>query len=233
EWHRPDVVATLARARNLRSDPVATVVVAGEEKRGKSRFLNALVSAAVCPVAADVASNTYVSLSYGPIPAARVFTDEWPEGMAIEVAEVPAWSGELGNPGNARRVKLVEVNLPARLLADGIRCVDTPGVGGLVAAHRQLTLAALSWADALLFVMDAEAPISRPECDFLTEAAGRVGSVILVLTKADLYYSWEQILDENRQLLTASDARFAAVPFLAVSSAEKEEADGSGDTDQG
>jgi GTP-binding protein EngB required for normal cell division len=229
QWDRPDVAAVLTHARSLSADPVATVVVAGETKRGKSRFVNALVSASVCPVDADVASNAYLAVSYGQTPTARVFTEEQPNGMAIELSDIPTWTSELGNPGNIRRVKLAEANVPAPLLASGIRLIDTPGVGGLVAAHRQVTLAALSVADALLFVVDAEAPISRPECDFLTEAAKRVNSVILVLTKADLYSNWEQIFDEDKELLAARDTRFNAIPFVAVSSAEKEDADEAGD----
>ncbi len=67
-------------------------------------------------------------------------------------------------------VELVEVGLPNPFLERGITLVDTPGVGGLNAAHAAATLAFLPSADALIFVTDASAELSRPELDFLASA---------------------------------------------------------------
>ena len=76
--------------------------------------------------------------------------------------------------GDDRRhgVELVEVGLPNPFLERGIALVDTPGVGGLNAAHAAATLAFLPSADALVFVTDASTELSRPELEFLP-APGR------------------------------------------------------------
>ena len=81
-----------------------------------------------------------------------------------------------------------------------------------------MTLAALSDADALIFVLDASAPLSRPELNFLSKASQRIESVILVLTKTDVFPGWRTILDENRQLLQQYAPRFADQEIIPVRS---------------
>ena len=225
EWGRDDVVDALERARVIGAEPVSTVVVAGDIKRGKSRFVNALVGGRICPVAASVASNAFITVGFRSRPEARVVTAARPEGFAVGLDEVPRWASEQGNPRNVSAVERVEAAIPSPLLAEGLRVIDTPGVGGLNAAHRQVSLATLRRADALLFVLDPEAPLSRPEYDFLAEASERIGSVLFILTKADLYLDWETIAAEDLRLIAAHAPRFRDAPLLAVSSPEKEAAD--------
>ena len=50
EWDRRDVAAALDLARELPATPVVNVVAVGATGVGKSRLLNALVGARVCPV---------------------------------------------------------------------------------------------------------------------------------------------------------------------------------------
>jgi hypothetical protein len=230
EWGRDDVAEALERARAVVADPVATVVVVGEVKHGKSRFVNALVGAHVCPVDADVASNVFVTVGAGS-PEARVMTAARPEGFAVALEDVPRWASEQGNPRNGSAVERVDATVPAPLLAEGLRVIDTPGVGGLQAAHRQISLAALRWADSLVFVLDPEAPLTRSEYEFLTEAADRVGSVIFILTKSDLYLDWEEIAAEDLRLIGSHAPRFQDAPLVTVSSLDKEVADREGDED--
>jgi hypothetical protein len=225
EWARDDVAEGLEHARALGADPVTTVVVAGETKRGKSRLVNALVGTRVCPVDADVASNAFITIGFGSQPEARVVTADQPDGFVVGIDEVARWASEQGNPRNVSAVERVDAVVPSPLLADGLRVIDTPGVGRLDAAHRHVSLATLRWADALLFVLDPEAPMSRPEYDFLAEASERIGSVLFIVTKADLYLDWETIAAEDRRLIGARAPRFRHAPLLVVSSLDKEEAD--------
>ena len=68
------------------------------------------------------------------------------------------------------RVTGVEVRLPRKMLAGGLVLVDTPGVGGLGSPHAAASLAAISMADAVLFVTDAAQELTRSEVDFLRRA---------------------------------------------------------------
>lgn len=71
------------------------------------------------------------------------------------------------------------------VLERGIVLIDTPGVGGMGRGHRDLALAALGQADALLFTVSAEEPVARSELEFLVEASERTEQVVLVVTKSD------------------------------------------------
>ena len=62
--------------------------------------------------------------------------------------------------------RYVEVDGPVALL-EKLSIVDTPGVGGLDSVHGELAAEAAATATALLFVVDASAPFTRGELNFL------------------------------------------------------------------
>ncbi len=87
----------------------------------------------------------------------------------------------------------VEVGLPAPLLRNGLALVDTPGVGGLGSLHSARTVAALPFADAVIFVSDAAQELTEPEVTFLTSVVRMCPRVMAVLTKIDLFGEWRKI----------------------------------------
>lgn len=218
--HRDDLAAAIdEELKHIARASAVTVVVAAEVSRGKSLLINALLEKeGLLPVDIDVSTGMYVLVQHGESAAARVFTRTSQEPITISLDALGQWVSVAGNPGNASDVAYVEVDVPAPLLGEGLSFIDTPGVGGLDAAHGRTTLAALSDADALIFVLDASAPLSRPELDFLSKASQRIESVILVLTKTDVFPGWRTILDENRQLLQQFAPRFADHEIIPVRS---------------
>jgi hypothetical protein len=80
-----------------------------------------------------------------------------------------------------------------------------------------VALDAVERASALLFVVDASAPFTRPELDFLIEASKRVNLVVFALSKIDAYPGWRTILADNRGQLQAHAPRFGAAPWFPVS----------------
>jgi GTPase SAR1 family protein len=228
ERGREDVARLLGVALEPRTDRDTTVVVVGETNRGKSAFVNALVGADVTPADTDVSTNAFIIVRHAERPTAIVHRGgTQPE--EIPVGSVGDWATVAGNPGNAKRVRAVEVGVDHPLLRKGLRLIDTPGVGGLDANHRRVTLAALQRADALVFVTDPNAPFSRTEHAFLRDATRRIRTVVFVLTKIDDYVHWNVILRDDRALLASHAPEFAASPFLAVSNVDKREADVLGD----
>lgn len=212
-----------------------TVVVVGETKRGKSSLVNALVGEPdLLPVGTDVVTASHVAVRYARDLRGRVVrldgsTEEFP------VEEVARYVSVEGDPAIREAVQAVEVGVPHPLLARRLVVVDTPGVGGLRAGHTEVTLAALALSDALVFVLDASAPITRPELDFLARAAERVAAVVFVVTKTDAYRGWREILDEDRKLVAMAAPRFADSPFVPVSSRLRLQAafrDARGDTER-
>jgi hypothetical protein len=212
--------------RQLRSAPDATptVVVVGETKRGKSSVVNTLLGRpGLSPVDVDVATCVHIGFHYAVDEGAQVSIAGSECPTPIELADLAEWAAEAGNPGNSKGVVGVDVGLPVRLL-HGLNLIDTPGVGGLELGHAELTLQALGSADALLFIIDAGAPISATELAFLRRAAERIDTVVFVLSKIDLYPGWRQILADNQALLHQHAPRFAGAPMLPISSRNAERA---------
>jgi hypothetical protein len=162
-------------------------------------------------------------IQHGQSTTVRVIHDAAPFGESVPADELADWVTDTGNPQNAKHVRSVEIGFDHPLLAQGVVVVDTPGVGGLDAAHADVTLAALATADVLLFVVDSSAPISDQELSFLSRVTERIGTVLFAVTKIDAYPGADEILAEDRRLLTST--RFADSQMFAVSSARRRRAD--------
>jgi class 3 adenylate cyclase len=213
---RHDLEAEIRTELASPREPATVVVVAGEAKRGKSSLINALLGRELLPTDADIATSAHVIVRYGPRASVLVLHAQNPAGEEVALEDLAAWATPWGNPNNEKGVRGIAVSLEHPLLARGVTLVDTPGVGGLDAAHAAITKAALLTADVLLFVVDASAPLSRPELRFLEEATDRIQTVFFALTKRDEYRGWERVLSDNRALLAGT--RYAAAPVFPVSS---------------
>ncbi|MBC6449142.1 dynamin family protein [Actinokineospora xionganensis] len=196
-----------------------SVVVVGETNRGKSSLVNALIETpGLSPVDADVATATYLIFGHA---------EEW-EARACypgQLAPVPVDLGKLINwvsaahdlPDGELPPRYVEVDGPVPLL-EKLVLVDTPGVGGLDSVHGELAIEAAASATALLFVVDASAPFTLGELNFLANIGDRVETVVFALSKVDQYRGWRQVLEANQALLTEHAPRFAGATFHPVSS---------------
>ncbi|MFD8530342.1 dynamin family protein [Streptosporangium canum] len=232
---REDLAKVLAACAGRWKDECTDIVVAGAQKRGKSRLLNTLVGHPdLLPVDADVATNCFLSLRRGPALTAVVHrsTDSGPVQTPITVESIPDYASMRGDAGKRRDVVSVDVTLDTPLL-DGLRLLDTPGVDSLTVGHRQVTVAMLQRADALLFTLSAQdQPVLRHELEFLAEAAERVQAIVFVLTKVEDSANWQSLQEENKarlrtfvtQAVAENPARAATLcplleaPWIPVSS---------------
>jgi hypothetical protein len=219
---RGDLAAELASVRERLVDPAFTVLVIGEFKQGKSSLVNALLGTALCPVDDDIATAVPTVLRWSEEWDSAVFLapsgpDDDPASLrvAMPLADVAGYVTEAANPDNVKRVRSVEIGVPAPILRNGLVLVDTPGVGGLGSAHATMTLGALPMADAVLFVSDASQEYSAPELEFLQTVRRLCPYAICVLTKRDLYLSWRDIVEYDRGHLAALGLD---LPVMAVSS---------------
>ncbi|MFF4594887.1 dynamin family protein [Amycolatopsis sp. NPDC001319] len=195
-----------------------SVVVVGETNRGKSTLVNALLATpGLSPVDADVATATYLVFEHA---------QEWDAQACYpgQLAPVPIQLGELVNwvsaahelPPGQIPPRYVEVSGPVPLL-ERLTLVDTPGVGGLDSLHGELAREAAASATALVFVLDASAPFTSTELQFLRDVADRVETVLFVLAKTDAFRGWREILEADRRLLAQHAPRFADAVFHPVS----------------
>ncbi|WP_342001634.1 dynamin family protein [Microbacterium sp. LWH7-1.2] len=215
---RGDLAKRLENTHARLQDPNVRVIVVGEFKQGKSKLINALVNAPVCPVDDDVATSVPTSVGYAAEPDAWVTIqgdDEAPPvRQRIPLENLAQYVSESGNPANERKVITAEVVLPRELLKGGLRLVDSPGVGGLDSTNALATLAALSSAHAVLLVSDASQEYTEPEVQFLKHAMRVSPNVAAVLAKTDLYPQWRDIERIDRSHL----GDIGDVPIFAVSS---------------
>jgi hypothetical protein len=217
-----DGSARLARAEaGAVSAQAARVVVVGEKKRGKSSLINALLGRpGLLPVDADIATSVHVTVYAADEESALVVDEEHPGGMPVPLDDIGEYAAldpdtaEMRHPG----VREVSIGLPDELLRSGIALIDTPGVGGLVSGHAELTLAALSMADALLFVVNGSGELTASECTFLTQATQRIASVAFVLTQTDKFPHWRDVLAKDQELIVRHAQEFANARWFPVSS---------------
>jgi GTP-binding protein EngB required for normal cell division len=160
------------------------LLVIGEFKRGKSTLINALVGAPILPTAAVPLTSVATIVRYGDTAKAQIsfFSGE---KAACTLESLPDFVTERGNPSNAKRVRLAEVQYPAEILNHGICIVDTPGTGSVYLHNTQTTYDFLPEADAAVFVFVADQPATRAELDLLKTSRQFSAYHFYVLNKTD------------------------------------------------
>lgn len=225
EADRTDLRRRLEQTRRRVLDPTVRVIVVGEFKQGKSKLINALVNAPVCPVDDDIATSVPTVVRHGSPASARIMVprdsgedstgEPELERREVPIEDLARYVSENGNSGNRHRLAAAEVFLPRKLLAGGLTLVDSPGVGGLNSTHSFTTLTALPTADAMLLVSDASQEYTEPEIRFLRQAMRICPNVACVVTKTDLYPQWRQVAALDRTHLAEAAPGVGLFPVSA------------------
>lgn len=213
----PDAAKWVDDIRKARPKKPAVVVV-GETNRGKSSLVNALLGMpGLSPVDADVATATYLVFDHDGQWGAKACYPGQLAPVPIDLGQLIHWvSAAHELPPGQIPPRYVEVTGPVPLL-ERLSLVDTPGVGGLDSMHGELAKEAAAGATALLFVVDASAPFTSTELQFLRDVGERVETVLFALTKVDMFRGWREIMEANRALLAEHAPRFADAVFHPVS----------------
>lgn len=216
-YGRADFGARLRQTRRRLAEDGVRVLVVGEFKQGKSHLVNALLNASVCPIDDDIATTVPTIVRYAEVPAAMIVR-EFGDEVRTDSTPVPVdrLADYVCDKGNRRQISYAEVGVPRTLLAGGLVVVDTPGVGGLASMHGAATIAAMSLADAVVFVSDAGAEFTAPELDFLRHAAQVCPNIVCALTKTDLYPQWRRIADIDRRHLANAELEAELVPVSST-----------------
>jgi GTPase SAR1 family protein len=213
----PDAAADVDTERR-REVQRPRIVVVGETKRGKSSLTNMLIGVPnLSPVDAAVATASYLEFMHNPQHGARAYVPGREDPVPLGLGDLRDWGTVLGRlPDGMRPPRRIEVHHSAPLL-QYLTLIDTPGTGGLDSMHAEVAMDAVEKATALLFVVDASSPFSKPEMNFLIEASKKVNFVLFALTKVDAYPGWRKILDDNKGQLQTHAPRFASAPWFPVS----------------
>ncbi len=165
--------------------PQFEIAVFGRVSSGKSSLLNHIAGADVLPVGVTPVTAVPTRLVRGDIPSALVsFAEVSPRRVPLE--RLGEYASEEGNPGNAKHVTDVLVQLPAPRLRAGVVLVDTPGVGSLALAGSAETYAYLPRCDLGVVLVDAGSTLVQEDLDLVRLLSEAGVPVQLLLSKADL-----------------------------------------------
>lgn len=181
------------------------LVVMGAFKRGKSTLINALLGESILPTAIIPLTSVVTILSYGERLSIEVRFHNG-QRRQISQAELVDYITEKGNPGNRKGVQEVEITYPSEYLRDGVRIIDTPGVGSVYTHNTDVAYNYLPQVDAAIFVVTVDPPLSHAEQEFLQDIREYVHKVFFVLNKIDYVEAAErqEALDFTAQVLQAN-----------------------------
>jgi len=163
---------------------VFSLVVAGQFKRGKTTFINALLGESLLPTAVIPLTSIVTVISYGKdLKIDAVFQDG--RRQTISPGELPLYVTEKYNPKNEKSVDRVEIEHPSPYLKGGVRIVDTPGIASIHEHNTRTTYGYLPQADAAIFLLSVDPPITQAELHFLRDVAKLTARVFFILNKTD------------------------------------------------
>jgi len=162
------------------------LAILGQQKRGKSTLVNAILGQAVLPMAVTPATSVITVVEYGPEPLVTVVHEN---GLRreITVEQLADYITEEKNPNNEKQVAVAHIAYPSQLLARGIRLVDTPGVGSIFEHNTKTAYGFLPHIDAALFVFSVDTPVAVEEIKYLRDVREQVPMIYFVLNKTDFY----------------------------------------------
>jgi GTP-binding protein EngB required for normal cell division len=216
---RPLIAAAAERAESHTFD----VGVFGRVSAGKSSLINALAGTPALPVGATAVTAVPLRIGRGSDGALVHLMDGG--SRAISLAEVPAFATEERNPQNRLGVRSIEITVPT--VADGVRFLDTPGVGSLGTSGPAQAFAWLPRCDLGLVLIAPAGPVARDDLSLLSGLRHAGIACRVLLSKCDLVPS-----DELERVLgyVASELRAAigpvadAEPIVPVSTQAAESA---------
>jgi GTPase SAR1 family protein len=161
------------------------LVAIGQFKRGKTSVINALIGEELLPVGVLPLTSIVTVLGYGEALSILV---RYEEGRSEEIPRerLREFVTEAGNPHNEKHVSEVAIAFPSEWLKEGLRLVDTPGIGSVYQHNTDVARRFLPKADAVLFLLSVDQPASQAELDYLKEAARLASRIFVLVNKADL-----------------------------------------------
>jgi small GTP-binding protein len=181
------------------------LVVLGAFKRGKSTLINALLGEAVLPTAIVPLTSVVTILGYGEKLDIQVHFQNG-QTRRITKNELVDYITEKGNPQNRKGVREVEIAYPSDYLKDGVRIIDTPGVGSVYTHNTDVAYNYLPQVDAAVFVVTVDPPLSLAEQEFLKDIREYVHKLFFVLNKIDYVDATDrqEALDFTAQVLATN-----------------------------
>lgn len=196
---KEDVISSLEKLKENVEHNLFSIVLVGEFSAGKSTFLNALMHKKILP---SFTSETTATVNF------LRHKDEAPNGEAgivyyndghqeilpnleLETIEnVVSTRGDKENDRIATRINHVDLFLDSDFLKKGVMLVDSPGLNGVEANHREITEKQIRASHASIFVFSADHPGSKTDFEFVKALRKQYGNesnnIFYILNKIDM-----------------------------------------------
>jgi len=205
----------LASCHSATSQHEVSVAVLGRFKAGKSSFLNHFTNRPILPVGVVPVTAVVTEIRFGPVEKAAVhFMDGRLEQLPVD--SIGQYVSERENPENAKRVKLIAVELPSLERFRGLKFVDTPGLESALLHNTEEALKWLPNVGLALVAVSVDPPLSQQDVELLTRLYRFTPNVTILLTKVDLIGAAERtevITFVNEQLRKAFAVAPQVVPY--------------------
>ena len=167
-----------ARAETL------NIAIFGRFKAGKSSFLNHLLGEALLPVGAIPVTSVITRIEFGPQERAEV---RFRDGRAapILLKQIGDYVSEAANPGNAKQVASVHLEVPAMDHYRGICFVDTPGLDSVFEHNTDASMEWLPNTGIALVAVGVDPPLSHHDIELIRELSRFTPNISVLLTKVD------------------------------------------------
>ncbi|ADQ05463.1 Dynamin family protein [Caldicellulosiruptor owensensis OL] len=161
------------------------LVVLGQFKRGKSTLINYMLGTDLLPTGVLPLTSTITKIYYSPEVKVDVI---FKNGMKKEILsqDLYLYCTEKGNPENQKGVDTIEIGYPFDFLNKDVVIVDTPGIGSVYQHNTDVTYEFVDRADAVIFVLSVDPPITEVEKKFLQRISESVDKIFFVINKCDL-----------------------------------------------
>ncbi len=181
------------------------LVVVGRFSRGKTSLMNAMLGTDRLPTGVVPVTSVITTVNYGTEEKVVLYYQHTSLFLDIPLWQLADHITEQGNPGNCRRIRVAEVQMPAELLRRGFYFVDTPGLGSSIPENTRTTEAFLPEADAFILVTSYDSPLSEDELRVLRTIHGSGRRVFVVVNKQDTVDTMqrEQVHQHLQAQLTA------------------------------
>lgn len=198
------------RADNVQKKEAFKLAVVGEFNAGKSTFINALLERQIVSISWKPTTAAKTILRYGEPERFKVTylpelnqppvireSNNLFEDLANFTSDPSMGDDEARLRGTkkslAELVKEVEVWCYSKFLKDReIEVIDTPGLGSVFEAHKEVTYGLIPEVDATMFLFPMDPGVGEEDILFLQFVRQYVNRMFFVMTKADTAGSEEE-----------------------------------------
>jgi GTP-binding protein EngB required for normal cell division len=186
QFHIISLNRQIEACKNLLSqDQLIDIAILGQFKSGKSSFLNSLIGKHILPVGVIPVTTTITRVQYGERERAIIRHFDGKEDE-VAITAIEEFISEAKNPGNQKNVEVVDIELPSLEKYDGLRLVDTPGLGSIFKYHMETSENWLPEVGTALLAISSDRPLAENDLNLIRDLRKHTPKIVLLLTKTDL-----------------------------------------------